>query len=218
MTTENQHPPFHRRFWDGVARRFVRGVILLFPLLLTFWLVKFAFDTLDGLLQPAIAVVFGRELTGLGVAIIVVALLLVGAVASTSVFRWTGRGIERGIISTPGIGSIYGTTKKLLPGSGPGEMSMGFDTVVRVEYPRHGVWTVGFLMGVVDNGQDGKLGVVYMPSTPMPQSGWLIQVPLSEIETVNWSSSVAMQYIISAGVTSPSSIQARPMEISSRPK
>ena len=123
--------------------------------------------------------------------------------------------IERGIISTPGIGSIYGTAKKLIPGSGPSEASMGFDTVVRVEYPRRGAWTVGFLMSILDDGQGVRYGVVYMPSTPMPQSGWLIQVPLSEIQAVDWSSSMAMQYIVSAGVTCPGTIRAGQMKMPS---
>ena len=215
MTTQEQQVSLRRRLGGGIAKRFGQGAILLFPLLLTLWLVKFAFDTLDGLLQPGISTVFGRELTGLGFAIIVVALLVVGALASTTVFRWAGRVIERSIISTPGIGSIYGTAKKLIPGSGPSEASMGFDTVVRVEYPRRGAWTVGFLMSILDDGQGVSYGVVYMPSTPMPQLGWLIQVPLSEIQAVDWSSSMAMQYIVSAGVTCPGTIRAGQMKMPS---
>ena len=215
MTAREQRVSFRRRLGGGIAKRLGRGTILLFPLLLTLWLLKFAFDTLDGLLQPAIAAVLGRELTGLSFGIIVVALVVVGAFASTAVFRWAGRVIERGIISTPGIGSIYGTAKKLIPGSGPSEASMGFDTVVRVEYPRRGAWTVGFLMSILDDGQGVSYGVVYMPSTPMPQLGWLIQVPLSEIQAVDWSSSMAMQYIVSAGVTCPGTIRAGQMKMPS---
>ena len=64
-------------------------------------------------------------------------------------------------------------------------------------------------MGVIEDGQGTKYGVVYMPSTPMPQSGWLMQVPVSEVEPVDWDSAQAMQYIVSAGITSPHSIQTR---------
>lgn len=186
------------------------GTILLLPLLLTFWLVKFAFDTLDGLLQPIISGIFGEEVPGLSFAIIVVALLVVGALSSTALFRWMGRRTERGIIATPGIGAIYGTVKKLLPGSEPTEGGLGFSKVVRVEYPRRGAWAVGFLMGIIEDGEGNKYGVVYMPSTPMPQSGWLMQVPVSELQDVDWSSAAAMQYIVSAGVSCPSTIQVRP--------
>ena len=114
---------------------------------------------MDGLLQPGISAVLGRELTGLSFAIIVVAVLLVGTLGATAVFKWLGRMIDRGIISTPGIGAIYGTTKKLLPGSGPSDGGMGFDTVVRVEYPRRGAWAVGFLMSIIEDGEGVKHGV-----------------------------------------------------------
>ena len=212
MTTRQQPAALHRRFGAGLARRLALGAILLLPLVITYWLLKFAFDKMDGLLQPAISFVVGQEIPGLSFAIILVALLLLGALASARVFRWVGRTIERGIVSIPGIGAIYGTAKKLLPGSGPSEGGMGFDTVVRVEYPRRGAWAVGFLMSIIEDGEGVKYGVVYMPSTPMPQSGWLMQVPLNEIQAVDWSSGIAMQYIVSAGVTCPSAIQISPMQ------
>ena len=215
MAAHVQQAALHRRIGGAIAKRLGRGAILLLPLLVTYWLLKFAFDNMDGLLQPAISAVFGREMPGLSFAIVVVALLAVGAFGSTAVFAWMGRMIERGITSTPGIGAIYKTTKKLIPGSEQGGAAMGFDRVVRIEYPRRGAWSVGFLMGIIDDGQGVQYGVVYMPSTPMPQSGWLVQVPLSEIQAVDWPSGSAMQYIVSAGVTCPSTMRLSPMEVPS---
>ena len=212
MAAHAKPAALHRRFGGAIVRWLVRGAILLLPLLVTYWLLKFAFDQMDGLLQPVISAIFGRELVGLSFAIVVVAVLAVGAVGSTRVFRWVGRMVERGITSTPGIGAIYSTSKKLIPGSDQGKDAMGFDKVVRVEYPRRGVWSVGFLMGVVEDGDGARYGIVYMPSTPMPQSGWLVQVPLSEIQEVDWPSGVAMQYIVSAGINSPGTMRLGPME------
>lgn len=209
MTTNAQSEPFHQRLGSGVVRRLARGAILLLPLLITFWLVQFAYVTIDGLLQPLISTAFGREIPGLSFGIIVAALFIVGVFSSTMIFKTLGYLLERGIFAVPGIGSIYSTAKKLLPGSEPSDAVTGFDAVVRVEYPRPGAWTVGFLMGVVDDEQGTQYGVVYMPSTPMPQSGWLVQVLLSEIEMLNWTSADAMQYIVSAGVTRPSSMETR---------
>ena len=215
MATHAEPTALHRRLGGAVAKRLGRGAILLLPLVITYWLLKFAFDQMDGLLQPVISAIFGQEMPGLSFAIVVVALLAVGAVGSTKVFGWVGRMVERGITSTPGIGAIYSTSKKLIPGSDQGEGAMGFERVVRVEYPRRGVWSVGFLMGVIDDGQGAKYGIVYMPSTPMPQSGWLVQVPLSEIQAVDWPSGSAMQYIVSAGVSCPNTMRLSPVEVSS---
>lgn len=188
-----------------------RGAILLLPLLVTFWLVKFAYDKMDGFLQPIISSVVGREVPGLSVAIILIVLLALDALGSNVVFRTLGHLIERGIISTPGLGAIYTTTKKLMPDSDAETGDIGFNTVVRMEYPRRGVWCVGFLMAVIEDDQGVSYGAVYMPATPMPQAGWLVQVPMSEIQSINWSYGEAMQYIVTAGVTCPTSIHIRQM-------
>ena len=204
MTTAMQPPAVHQRLGRGVTRKVMRGAVLLLPLMVTFWLIQFAFQTMDGLLQPIISAIAGDEIPGLSFAIIIVALFIVGALSSSILFRTPGYLFERGIMAMPGVGAVYSTTKKLLPGSDAGARApTGFDTVVRIEYPRRGVWSVGFLMGFIQDPDGVQCGVVYMPSTPMPQSGWLVQLPLDEIEVMDWSSAQAMQYIVSAGVSCP---------------
>lgn len=204
MTTAMQPPAVHQRLGRGVTRKVMRGAVLLLPLMVTFWLIQFAFQTMDGLLQPIISAIAGDEIPGLSFAIIIVALFIVGALSSNVLFRAPGYLFERGITAMPGIGAVYSTTKKLLPGSGAGARApTGFDKVVRIEYPRRGVWSVGFLMGFIQDPDGAQCGVVHMPSTPMPQSGWLVQLPVDEIEVMDWSSVQAMQYIVSAGVSCP---------------
>jgi len=181
--------------------------------MVTFWLIQFAFQTMDGLLQPIISAIAGDEIPGLSFAIIIVALFIVGALSSTFLFRTPGYLIERGITAVPGVGAVYSTTKKLLPGSDPGARApTGFDTVVRIEYPRRGVWSVGFLMSFIEDETGSKVGVVYMPSTPMPQSGWLVQLPIDQIEVMDWSSAQAMQYIVTAGVSCPDTMAMNGLE------
>ncbi len=217
MKRKSHTDPMLRRIRHGFFQRLARGTVLLLPLLITFWLVQFAFETLDGLLQPLIAAIAGEEVTGLSFAIIVASLLIVGAFSSNLVFNSFGYLAERGIISIPGVGSIYSTTKKLLAHSdSEGETATGFETVVRVEYPHLDVWSVGFLMGVVTDSGGTRFGVIYMPSTPLPQSGWLAQVPLEKIHVMDWSPAEAMQYIVSAGVSCPQSVETRPLNAVSK--
>ena len=213
MTADAQPAAAHQRLGRVVTRRVMRGAVLLLPLMVTFWLIQFAFQTMDGLLQPIISAIAGDEIPGLSFAIIIVALFIVGALSSNFLFQTPGFLFERGITAIPGIGSVYSTTKKLLPGSDrSATTTTGFDTVVRIEYPRPGVWSVGFLMSTIDDAAGTQCGVVYMPSTPMPQSGWLVQLPLDEIELMDWSSAQAMQYIVTAGVTCPDVMELRAIE------
>ena len=181
--------------------------------MITIWLIQFTYQKMDGLLQPMIAGAVGREVSGLSFGIIVVALLVVGAASSALVLRTQGNLIERGIMAMPGAESIYTTTKKLMPRSESVTGDTSFNTVVRVEYSRRGVWSVGFLMAVIEDDQGTNHGVVYMPSTPMPQSGWLVQVPMTEIQSIGWNSGEAMQYIVTAGVTRPTSMAIGRLEI-----
>ena len=213
MATKVEATAVHRRLGQAIAKSLGRGALLLLPLMITIWLIQFTYQKMDGLLQPMIAGVVGRDVSGLSFGIIVVALLVVGAASSALVFRTPGYLIERGIMAMPGVGSIYSTTKKLMPGSDTGTGDTGFNTVVRVEYPRGGVWSVGFLMAVIKDDQGSDHGVVYMPSTPMPQSGWLVQVPMGEIQSIDWNSGEAMQYIVTAGVTCPTSMAIGKLEI-----
>lgn len=206
MTTRTEPVMFHHGLGTKVVSSLGRGAVLLLPLLVTFWLVKFAYDKLDGFFQPIISSIFGQEIPGLSIAIIIIVLLALDALGSTVVFRTLGHFIERGITSTPGLSSIYTTTKKLMPDSDTEISDTGFNTVVRVEYPRRGVWCVGFLMAVIEDDQGTSYGAVYMPSTPMPQSGWLVQVPINEIQSIDWNYGEAMQYIVTAGVTCPTSM------------
>ncbi len=163
MTLATETPAVHQRLGRGFTRKVMRGAVLLLPLMVTFWLIQFAFQTMDGLLQPIISAIAGDEIPGLSFAIIIVALFIVGALSSTLLFRTPAYLIERGITALPGVGAVYGTTKKLLPGSDPGARApTGFDTVVRIEYPRKGVWSVGFLMGFIEADAGMKVGVVYM--------------------------------------------------------
>lgn len=213
MTTATKTPAVHQRLGRGATRKVMRGAVLLLPLMVTFWLIQFAFQTMDGLLQPIISAIAGHEIPGLSFAIIIVALFIVGALSSTFLFRTPGYLIERGITALPGVGAVYTTTKKLLPGSDAGAKApTGFDTVVRIEYPRKGVWSVGFLMSFIEDKAGSKVGVVYMPSTPMPQSGWLVQLPIEDIEVTDWSSAQAMQYIVSAGVSCPNTMTMSALE------
>ena len=212
MAIQSQSVAFHRKLGRGIGKRFARGTFLLLPLMVTFWLIQFAFQTMDGLLEPIISAVAGREISGLSFGIIIAALFIVGALSSSVIFRTPGYLIELGISAIPGVGSVYSTTKKLLPGSESSSSPTGFDTVVRVEYPGRGAWAVGLLMGIIDDNEGTRYGVVYMPSTPMPQSGWLMQIPMTEVQLMNWNSADAMQYIVSAGATCPPSMDLKVLE------
>jgi uncharacterized membrane protein len=142
----------------------------------------------------------------------VVALLFV-YVMGRIVGGWLGRKLfgvfERLLGSMPLIRQIYPSVKQIVSfffSDGNGEKSsMQFSRVVIVQYPRPGVWSVGFLTGsamraIAD--RSGGAVTVFIPSSP-PFSGWTVSVPTSEVHELPITIDEAIRYIVSGGVVVP---------------
>ena len=80
-------------------------------------------------------------------------------------------------------------------------------SVVLIEYPRKGIWAVGFATkeneGEIANKVKKKLLNVFVPTTPNPTSGFLLMVPLEDIIYLDMSFEEASKFIVSAGTTNP---------------
>lgn len=194
-----------------IGSRLARGLLILLPVGVTFAIFQFAFDTLDGQLQPAIEGIFGREIRGLGFLVILLIALLLGAFGPLAVIRYPGRLLERGIRGLPIAGDVYSASKQIAESMSAAEGSPGLRTVVRVEYPRRGAWTVGFLTKTVTMHDDEVMAVVYMPSTPLPNTGWMVLLPVEDVEIMDMSTQEAMQFILTGGIVSPDRIACRPI-------
>ena len=194
-----------------IGSRLARGLLILLPVGVTFAIFQFAFDTLDGQLQPVIEGIFGREIRGLGFLVILLIALLLGAFGPLAVIRYPGRLLERGIRGLPIAGDVYSASKQIAESMSAAEGSPGLRTVVRVEYPRRGAWTVGFLTKTVTMHDDEVMAVVYMPSTPLPNTGWMVLLPVEDVEIMDMSTQEAMQFILTGGIVSPDRIACRPV-------
>jgi uncharacterized membrane protein len=110
---------------------------------------------------------------------------------------------ERGISRVPMIRRVYGSLKQvtdfMLAGS-----EVEFKRVVAVEYPRRGIWTLGFVMseGMIDVAQLANEPVlsVLLPTSPMSMTGYTVMVRKSEVYDLTISVEDALQYIVSCGV------------------
>ncbi len=198
--------------WKSViGSRLARGLLILLPIGITFAIVQFAFDTLDGQLQPAIEEILGKEVRGLGFLIILLIALLLGAFGPLAIIRYPGRLLERGIRGLPIAGDVYSASKQIAESMGATEGSPGLRTVVRIEYPRRGSWTIGFLTKTVTMHDEQVMAIVYMPSTPLPNTGWMVLVPLEDVEIIDMSTQEAMQFVLTAGIVAPDRIACRPI-------
>ncbi len=186
--------------------RVMAGIFVVVPALITFFILRFLFVEIEGLLQPVAQRLMGRAIPGAGFVITLALLYVVGTIAANFVGR---RIIETGhrlMSRIPVVEPIYTASKGVMDAfAGSGKVA--FRRVVAIEYPRKGIWTVGFVTGQLTNPDGTPYLAVYIPTTPNPTSGFLALVTESEIADTNLTVEQAMKMVISGGIISPSAFQ-----------
>ena len=177
----------------------IAGLLSILPIGVTLFVLKFFFELLDPILGPIFDMGNVRIFPGLGVIVLLILLYVVGIITtkilSARIVNLGHKLIER----IPVISSIYSTTRsgvEILSGT------QGFESrgVVLVDFPRPAMKAIGLItaeLGVL-NGE--PMVAVYIPTTPVPSSGFLIVVALSDVTPTDISVDDAMKIIVSGGI------------------
>lgn len=182
---------------------FITGTIIIFPLFGTVYVLVLLFRTLDGILGGLIRRYAGISVPGLGLVATLALVLLTGLVGTNFIGRRFIAAGERILERIPIARSVYVTLKQVIDSFVSHDRN-AFKQVVLVEYPRKGVYSVGFLTGAareeaqITGGQ--KMLNVFLPSTPNPTTGWLVLVPEDQIVPVDLSVEDGLKLVISAGM------------------
>ena len=193
-----------------LKRIFITGLVVVVPAGLTIYILFFIIGIMDNLLlviperyQPD--TVFGFHIPGLGAIFTVLLILLVGIVTASYVGNRMVEFGERFVGRIPVVRSIYQAIKSISDSIFTNK-TKSFKRVVLVEYPRRGIYSIGFVTGVPNREIQEKLGPtvgVYFPHALTPTTGTYIIVPRDEIIDVNISVEEAFTLIISTGVVIP---------------
>lgn len=184
-----------------MGRIFGRGLIVLLPLAITVLILQFVAGTADSIFAPITDPLIGPDIPGIGLVILVAIIFVVGLL-SHRVAEVAGRGLERGITKFPFVGRVYLTAKQVAMSVSGGQES-SFDTVVTVPFPTESSLAIGFLTREFTNDGNREYGIVYIPTTPLPSSGFLLVVPMVDITILEMSSAEAMQMVVTGGVVVP---------------
>ena len=114
-----------------LRRRFIAGLIALSPFVLTFLVIRFLFNLSDGLIQPVIEEGLGREIPGLGLAILLLLTLVAGFVAINLLGRRLFWAIETFVLRVPVIGPVFALSQQLVDSFGA-TAETGFSRVVEI--------------------------------------------------------------------------------------
>ncbi|MCO5108574.1 MAG: DUF502 domain-containing protein [Rhizobacter sp.] len=202
-----------------MKKYFITGLLVWLPLAVTIWVLHSVLGVLNGVfdavlsatqaLLPAAAsapIESIRRIPGIGVLVLLAALLLTGAFAANMFGQWWLRQGNRVLNKIPIVKSIYNSVKQvsdtLFSSSG-----QAFREAVLVQYPRQGAWTIAFVTGKPSGEVASHVGPdlvsVYVPTTPNPTSGFFLMMPRAEVVTLRMSVDEALKYVISMGVVAP---------------
>jgi uncharacterized membrane protein len=191
-------------------RRFFAGLFVLIPLIITFFIVRWFFIFIDGLLEPIYYKILGYHLPGSGFISAIVIIFIVGAI-STNVFgRKVIKYTENIILKIPFFKGLYTAIKQIVDAFSPESKSSSFKKFVIVEYPRPGVFSFGFLTGecVLKKETDKPescLKVIYIP-TNLIYFGDVVLFRDEEVHNTNIPIDEGIKIILSGGIATPQMI------------
>ena len=188
------------------------GILITAPVVITLWIVLSLVKLFDGLVTPLIPIQFNPnqylpyEIPGIGLIVLISFLIIIGFLTANFFGRWIIKRTEIILQNIPLIKVFYKTIKQILE-TVLKNNSNAFRKVVLVEYPRKGLWIIGFTTGetsgIIRKKIGSKLINVFIPTTPNPTSGFLLLVPEKELKYLEIGVDDAIKTVVSAGIVPP---------------
>ena len=210
-----------------LRRAFVGGLMVLLPTVVTIWVFWKLFTWLDHLLAPFILRYLPFPVPGLGFLAVLLLILLAGFFAGSFMGRQLTAFWGRVVRRLPLIGKVFHAVDRLLSVF---QEQDNFKGVVCFEYPRRGIWSLGFVTNRSQSrihglfwdsdGMDGKgtahragesraILHVFVPTSPNPTSGFFLMLPADEVSYPDLSIEEALNVIISGGAILPDPATSR---------
>jgi uncharacterized membrane protein len=213
MNTRTDPPHRKRGLFARLRASFLTGLIVVLPVGLTIWLIWSVVGWIDSWILPLVPTrfrpdqYFGFDLRGIGVIIFLLFTVIIGWLAKgyigRSLIRW-GEGV---VDRMPVVRSVYNGLKQIAETVfSQGETK--FDRACVIEYPRKGMWGIGFVSTqakgeLAEKIPEEEVLTVFVATTPNPTSGFLLYVPHRDVVFLDMSVEDAAKLIISAGLVYP---------------
>ncbi|ATX80806.1 putative membrane protein [Mariprofundus aestuarium] len=190
----------------SLRKYLLAGIVALAPFLVTValinWLIELS-DSAVGLLPPQYRpeILFGVDIPGLGIILALLLIIVIGMLTTHFIGNYLMRLVDRVMERIPLVRTIYKATRQLLEAT-LSDSSKAFQKVVMVPFPNKGTMVIGFVTGetaVAIHGSDEIRISVFVPSTPMPTTGWLLFIEPSEIVYMDMSVEEGMKLVLSGG-------------------
>lgn len=213
-----------------MKKHFYTGLVVVLPLLITFyvfnWLLKLVIRLISGttitkIIRWILSITYsskGHEfefqlLTYLiSVLIIIIIVTLIGYTMKIMFFSKILKKFLAIIEKIPVIKTVYTTTKQIIGILYSSEGEAVYKKVVAVEYPRKGIYTIGFMTAdsnkaISEAFEIGEVNNVFLPTSPNPTSGMFVCIPKEDVRILNIDTEAAFKLIISGGYVTEESVK-----------
>lgn len=200
----------------GIVARFRRylltGIVVTAPISITIYLTYVFLTFVDTHVTKFFPDIWHQTLyaettiPGLGLIVAITFFIIVGWFATNVLGRFIIRIYEYVLERMPVVSKLYGAIKQIFE-TIMASQSSAFREVVMLQYPRKGVWSIGFVTGVTE-GQiqrttEEETVNVFVPTTPNPTSGYLLFVPKKELNYLDMTVEEGVKLVVSAGIITP---------------
>jgi len=190
---------------------FLAGIIVILPTAVTLYVLVTLWRFFDNLLSrvlyhipaigPLLAAIPGSGLLATVATVIVLGMITTNVLGRRAVGYW-----DKFFLGVPLARGIYNSTKQIVDAF-LASSSTAFQQVALIEYPRHGMYALGFITGHMHGEVEERTGrellAVFVPTTPNPTSGMLVLVPKEQVMPLAMSVDDGLKLIVSGGVFNP---------------
>src|SRR5262245_31171560 len=210
-----------RRTWHGVRDRMLAGLLALLPIMVTLWIIRWLYTWLEAYVIAPFAMVVlwkARRVQGepdlpawfenyaapmIAIILILIILYACGFLAQSRLRH----AIDRILMRVPVISVIYDAVRNVLQVLNKPAQKSQPQRLVLITFPHPGMKLPAFVTSTCRDVQTQRtLLCVYVPTTPVPTSGFFLMVPEDQVTELNWNTEQALQAIISGGLTAPQQV------------
>lgn len=207
-----------KKFRAYIRNVFLAGILTVLPVIVTYFFLSFIFKKLTGFLVPYLDLVsnyFNFYLTEaqkalLSLSLLVVMIFFIGLFAKNYFGKQIIKFFEKILSKIPLIRGVYSATRQIID-TFQSPTGSNFKKVVLIEYPRKGIYSVGFVTKESSNFYNSIIGKkcsnVFIPTTPNPTSGFILIIPNEELVEIDLTVEEGVKFVISAGLLSPEKIK-----------
>jgi len=203
----------------GIIRnRVIAGIFVVLPVFITFvvieWLYNTAYTLAIGPIASGLRHAWGKPeddpgwlLSAVSSIAAIVVVLTVLYIAGMFFRSRIHRAFDWILLNVPGVNMVYSSVSNVVNAISRSQGQQNFKRVVLVPFPHAGMKAPAFVTSECTDETTGKIILcVYVPTTPVPTSGYMLMIPDEDVVALNWDLEETLQAIVSGGITVPPNV------------